>query len=438
VALAALARRYWETADAIRTARDKLTDMQKNDRWKGDAGRAFKRKTKDTAGKVGQTLVRYEKAAEGLQKYVDALREVQDDADDLLTKAKQAQAEADAARRAGMNIAMAPSPPDETPAQSDARAEAVRAQMGAADAAQGRVKALQDQLPGVVSRWDQAGNEAAGALEEIHNIDGLKDSRWEDFVGAMKGLAKWAGVAAAIFGVLALVCMIIPVLAPFAALFAALAFAASLVALGGNALAYSQGRQHLSNVLWDLAGVLTFGAGRAFTSVARVLGRGAATAAKPSVIRHLRAAGATKKEAARQARRINWTGTRGIPHGKAAARRAASRGGWIPRPGELARGYNPVRAFGEAFDDIRAVRAGVPAPSVALEAAADAVNQAVRGLPQLVQALPPVRTAINGGRAASVVADAAGVASTYGDLAQLGVPLPTFQHQPVPASDVER
>lgn len=421
--IASLAQRYHDTATAIRDARDTLERLHGNDGWDSDAGEAFRRSTRETAGQVGQALVRYERAAEGLSTYVRALREVQATADGLRLQARSVQDEVDAARSAEHLAASAPPESPEAAALAQRRAAVV--------AAEARLTALRSTLTSdVVPRWEAAGVAAAAALQAISSVDGLADSRWDDFVGTMKSVASWAGRAAAVLGVLALVCSIVPFLQPFAVLFAALAFAASVVSLAGNTLAYSQGRGSLSDVLWDTAGVLTFGMGRAFTSAARVLGRAAASTAKPSYIRALRAGGSTRAQARSTARTVDWTGTRGIPHGPALRQRAGGRAPWVPRPREVAASLNPRTVVREAVDDVRSVRSGAPLASRADAAALDAV----RGLPAPVRATPEVGAALRSAQTAGRVSLGAGVASTYGDARELGLPLPPQDAPPVPDS----
>lgn len=421
--IAALARRYSDTATAIRDARDTLERLHGHDGWDSDAGEAFRRATRETAGQVGQALVRYERAAEGLDIYVRRLREVQAQADLLRLRARAAQDELMAARSAERRAATAPAESPEALAWEHRRSAVASAEQRLAEL---RAALTRD----VVPQWEAAGAAAAAALETISQVDGLADSRWDDFVGVMKSVATWAGRAAAVLGVLALVCTVVPFLQPFAALFAALAFAASVVSLAGNGLAYAAGRGGLSDVLWDTAGVLTFGMGRAFTSTARVLGRAAASTAKPSYVRALRAAGSTRAQARSTARTVNWTGTRAIPHGRAAQQRAAGRLPWVPRPGEVASSLSPRTVVLEAVGDVRAMRSGAPRPSRAGDAALDAA----RGLPAPVRATPEVGAALRSAETAGRVALGAGVASTYGDARGLGLPLPPQDAPSLPGS----
>jgi hypothetical protein len=424
--IARLAQRYRDTAEAIRDARDTLDRLSGHEGWDSEAGREFTREARGTADKVGQAYVRYQRAADGLAAYVAELRGVQDDADALLRQAKRADDDLRAAEARQRTAESAP--PDSSEAQALATR---RSEVTAAEAELTRLRTTLRET--VVPAWQAAGSRAAGALERISEIDGLKDSRWDDFVGAMKTLGEWAGKASAILGALALVCMLVPGLQPFAALFGALAFATGAVALAGSGLAYAEGRGDLSDVLWNAVGVLTFGAGRAFTSVARGLGRAAASAAKPSYINALRAGGSTRAQARAAARTVNWTGTRGIPHGRSLRARAGESMPWVPRPREVVASLSPRRVVGEVAGDLRAaaaVRAGGQLPSTA----PDAVLGVVRGLPAQVRATPEVSAAIRNATIAGAVSTTAGAVSNYADARELGLPLPPFDGPPVPGS----
>ena len=421
--LAALAQRYRDTATAIRDARDALDRLHGDEGWDSDAGVEFRRSSRETAGQVGQALVRYERAAEGLTTYVRELRDVQAAADALRLRARAVQDEVDAAR-AAERVALAA--PPESP-----EAVALGHRRAAVAAAEARLAALRTSLSNdVVPRWEAAGVAAAAALQAISAVDGLADGRWEDFVGAMKTVATWAGKASAFFGVLALICSVVPFLQPFAALFAVLALLTGVVSLAGHGLAYAQGRGSLSEVLWATAGVLTFGLGRAFTTTARVLGKAAASTARPSYVTALRAAGSTRAQARSTARTVDWAGTRGIPHGAALGQRVAGRLPWVPRPGEVASALSPRRVVTEVVDDLRTFRTGMPLPSQA-EAAA---LEAARGLPSAVRATPEVGAALRVARLAEGVTTTSTTVSAYADARELGFPLPPFDAPPVPGS----
>jgi hypothetical protein len=178
--------------------------------------------------------------------------------------------------------------------------------------------------------------------------------------------------------------------------------------------------------------VLTFGAGRALTGVARTLGRGAASAAKPSYIASLRASGSTRAQARATARQVDWSGTRRIVDGRSLRARAAERAPWVPRPREVAEALSPRGITREAFADIaarQAHRAGGVLPSQA----PDGVLDVVRGLPAPVQATPEVSAAMRSAGTAGRLGHGAEGLSAYNDLRELGI-VPPYANEPVPGS----
>jgi uncharacterized protein YukE len=368
-----LARQMGETAQAIKdavTALNKIHDSSTV--WESEAGREFKTRTRKTADTIDKAFQRYDEVSDALYAYARDLDPVQADADDLLVKVRCAQDEADSAQRKADNA-----DPD---TQDKCDADAVSAGQDLQD--------LKTKLEPIRAEWDRIGNVAADAVKEIIEGDDLKDSRWDDFKGFVADLTEIAGLLSAIFGVLALICTLVPGLQPFAALFGALALVTGLISLAGNLFLMSQGMATLEDVLWDVAGVISFGAGRAFTMTARNTMKAARGMAKPAYIKSLRAAGKSPRQAKRAAR------ARGITQGGREAKtmaRAYKRGevSWVPKGRDVG---NAVR---HPFRDV--------SPRVP------------HGLPDDVAALPDVAVAVRQSNRAAATANAAGVTGSTAD-----------------------
>ena len=180
-----------------------------------------------------------------------ALDTVQPDAEDLLTKAKEAETDRQDAER---KAALAADP------ESSIHGDLGRLN-GDAQHAEQRLSALRTQLTDLVDRWRAAGDAAARAIEDVSKHDGLKDSGREDFLGTLKTVATWAGGLAALFFAIALLCAFIPFLEPLVALFTALAFVLSLASLICDGILYANDRSALSDLIWDIVGDLSFGTG---------------------------------------------------------------------------------------------------------------------------------------------------------------------------------
>jgi uncharacterized protein YukE len=406
--VAILARRYADTATAIRAAAAALDQIHAvGGGWESEAGRAFNGKTKEVAGSIRQALERYEQSAAALNDYAQALDAVQGDARDLLAKAKQAETDRQGAER---KAAAAADPT--SPTHGDlGRLE------GAAEEASQRLGAIRAQLAGLVERWHAAGDTAASAIHHVTERDGLKDSGWANFLGGLTTIANWAGALAATFGMLALVCALIPLLQPLAALFTALAFVCSVASLICNGLLYANDRATLSDVVWDLVGVVTFGAGRAFTAAARSVANGARAMAKTQFVATLRAGRMTRAAARATAREYRLhTLSRGLTHRRALAARAGSRSSFWPTTDEWVGGLSGRGVFRDACADL--------APRGSRPLSSRAALDIARDLPVAVKAVPAVKVAIRNANIASGAAFGLAAVSNAADLRQLGVPLP--------------
>lgn len=414
--VARLAARYAATAGAIRTAVDNLRRIHDSPSdWSSPAGSAFRERLGDTATSISAAYQRYQRTGEALAGYAPELRSAQDIADRALRTAQQAAHEAAQAQQ-NVDHANAQNPPD----TAQAHAHGIRL-----DQANGTIEDARRQLDRAREDWHQAGRRAAARIEDVSAHDGLKDSLWDDFLGVMQQIADIAGKLSAILGIVATICAFVPFLQPFAALFATLALIVGVIALVADSTLYASGKGSLSDVLWDIAGVISFGGGRAFTMTARTLLRGARGLAKPALIGALRAGGASARQASRIARARGVTG--GGRLAKAAMGQASSPFGWLPRGSTLANAFNPVAATRDAVRDIRA-------GADLLQGGVDAARSAVRAMHSSAQGLPQVQAAVRRATVAAGVSTGMGVLGNLGDLKGAPVPWPhntPFVGQPV-------
>lgn len=329
-----LAERYANTATAINAAAEALRTIHDSETvWESDAGRAFRDRTLDTAGTVQKAFRRYEQTAAALEAYARILRQVQECADGALQQARLAQAEKEAAERAIRRNAElpVPDPAMELRLGEDVRLAENRITRAAGDAE----KAEQD--------WRTAGSRAADAIDDVISEDGLSNSWWDDTLDVVSAITAVMGRLSAVFGMLALVFSLVPFLQPFAAVFGALALGTGLLSLLGNSLLYANGRATLGDVIWDLVGVVSFGAGRAFTLAGRSMATGARGLAKPAFVRSLRQAGHSSRQARRIARAQGITG--GGRAAKTSAARAGSPSGLWPTRSEWVDAYRPQNIY---------------------------------------------------------------------------------------------
>ena len=333
-AIARLARRYAATAEAITTAATALRDIHDSATvWESEAGRAFRDRTTEVGNSIERAHARYAATADALADYARSLDGIQAAADLVLARAKRADEARDAAWRAREHNAALPEPDP---------AAAGRAQRESA-AATGDLHAADEDLRELEAQWRSAGTVAADAIREITSGDPLEDGTWDDVLDVVSVLTDLAAKLSAAFCVLALALSIIPGLQAFAAVSAALSLITGAVSLAGNVVLAWNGRATLQDVLWDVVGVLSFGAGRAFALAGRAMTTGTRGLARPSYVQHLRNSGLTGQQAGDVVRR------QGVPAGGSAASALASRArsstGWLPTRGEWADAYRPSTLF---------------------------------------------------------------------------------------------
>ncbi|MEV0639648.1 hypothetical protein AB0I77_32880 [Streptomyces sp. NPDC050619] len=269
--VARLGKRIADTAAMIQEQATKLDNLVDGRGWDSDAGREFRTKTEETVGLLGKTHQRYAAAAGALgtkvgaapaddQIRVDwatALEHAQNLVRAALTKAKDADAEG---TRYQNQIDRHPgddSHPDK---------QKLRRQKEGADT---DLEAAKKDLRHALSYRDTQAKNVASAIHDAVEHDGLKDpehhwwDHWKDWVA---DVGHWAGVAAGVLGVLALVLSWVPVLGE---VLAALALVASVVALVCDTVSALDGKGTWLDVAIDAIGVLSFGAGRLLGTTAK-------------------------------------------------------------------------------------------------------------------------------------------------------------------------
>jgi hypothetical protein len=209
------------------------------------------------------------------------LRDAQSESIAALRQAKDAEAAQVGANRAAeaaqSRVDAAAPAADTTADQGDHR----RA-LGAAEAAGDALVAARRRLNAAIETRDQAAQRAMGGINDVKNSGDLNDSAWDNWgAKVVKVIVKVADAVAVVAGILALVSLLIPGIGPvLAALFGTIALAASLVSLAGNLALAPTGYAEWSDVMWSVAGVLSFGIGRAAIAGLKVSVKGARGAAR--------------------------------------------------------------------------------------------------------------------------------------------------------------
>jgi hypothetical protein len=278
-------RHYRDVADAIETAARRLREIASAPDMESEAVEAFVGKAEEVANNIDRAHERYRGVGDALYTYGFQLGRAQDDADDALRRAIAAREDAGAARArldtARQNLQQAQdddaaAPPEAPPADLSGHQSAVsRAEGDVADAEMAWQRAISDAQQAKEDA-ESAARAAREAIEDVKDSGDLNDSTWDNVAGALKKLADFAGMVAAVCGILALAVGWIPVIGQaLAAVLGTIALVAGLVSLLCNVALLIGGKGSLKSVILDLVGVLSFGIGRAVVAGARGAYRGA-------------------------------------------------------------------------------------------------------------------------------------------------------------------
>ncbi|MET7744463.1 hypothetical protein [Streptomyces sp. NPDC005385] len=269
--VARLGKRIADTAALIEDQATKLHNLVDGNGWDSDAGRAFQQKTEDTVGLLTASHHRYAAAADALgsrvgsapsdehqhSDWATALDHAQDLVRDALKKAKAADADSSHCRQ---QIDQHPGPDDHPDKKKLDKQK---------ECADGDLEDAKTALRRALSYRDTQAGYAEAAIHDAVEHDGLKDAQhhwWDNWKDWVADIGHWAGVAAAVLGVLALVLSWVPVLGE---VLAALALIASVVALVCDTISALDGKGTWLDVAIDAVGVLSFGAGRVLGTTAK-------------------------------------------------------------------------------------------------------------------------------------------------------------------------
>ena len=376
--VADLAARYARTAAAVQTAADGLRHLLEQDSYKGEGGTELRERARDVSEQVVLLKDRYQAAADALAAYAPEQEAAQRIADAALSRAGEAQALQDLSTRTLDSLdTPVPSGEVEDPAVTAARSSAQRDRAHATTELQRARNAVEN----AHRLHDQAGNRAAGRLEEAIGRDGLNDSWDDDLLGVVKQIADVAGLIAAVAGVLSLFLGWVPVLGQ---VLAAVALLAGLVALLSNLTLALTGKGDWKQVMWDAISVATFGLGR----VLATSGRMASQAARGQAWTHAR--GLVSGTASRSTRYRRVREMMGGPLGDDGRAVALAAGGGALRAG--LRAATPRAVVREAVEAGRQARQ----TGIALRPAWDTMSGGTAGgvLPGLLGGATPASRAL--------------------------------------------
>ncbi|NEK86963.1 hypothetical protein GCU60_14555 [Blastococcus saxobsidens] len=266
--LATLSRRYADTAAEIEAQAANLAQLtsRSQEAWKSQAGDNFVEVAGDLAQRIGRARARYDAAADALAFFATALEGVQIEAYDAV---RRAQAAADS-QRALRTTAPTPLGAAATPEQLLAAGDERRAHERAVTSASEALAAARRDYQDAVESYGRAARTAAEVLSAGRSGDELADDWWDVNAGWIDALLD---VVSAVALALVIVAVIVAVvLGPGIALVGILLATSSGLSLVSAAVRYdmwASGNGSFEDVLWDLAGAMTFGLGKGVAVGAR-------------------------------------------------------------------------------------------------------------------------------------------------------------------------
>lgn len=282
VAVAALARRYADTAAAIEDQAGRLRRLSSSS-WKGKAGEAFRSRAGELAEHIEKAKARYESAAEAVGTFAHEMDEPQRQSVTALRRAEAAQA----AIAATMPLPAAPAPPAGSAPPTPAQQQAARAEArAAATRAQAHQHAIDD-LHAARRLADDAAHDYQRAAKKAHDTlhgaiqhDGVHDSWWDRN-------AHWVTSALKVLAIVILVLVVVVVvvalggwgLLPFLGMalgdFLEGALAAlTMASLAGHVALAATDKGSWKDVAVDAVALATLGLGRLFLEGKALYGMG--------------------------------------------------------------------------------------------------------------------------------------------------------------------
>ena len=297
--IAALGRRYTDTAAEIKAQAAKLTKLASNtiDGWTGQAAKVFQSHAADLATRISRAQERYGVAGQALSQCAGSMQAAQQDAYAAVWKAKAAQEQMTSSLPLPPPLAGGPPP------TADEISAARRRQASYEEASTSLAQARR-QFDTAVGEYQAAARRAARAIEAEISHDGLKDSWWDRNFGWISEVMTIVAVVVAVLAIVALL-LICPWTAVFIAeflsgalgLFGAEAVTATAVASFGSTLGYlvagltavsaiydgiaaGTGKESWTSFWIDIASLAAFGTGEGAGAFMRVLADGAEDAGK--------------------------------------------------------------------------------------------------------------------------------------------------------------
>jgi uncharacterized protein YukE len=292
--IAALGRRYTDTAAEIKAQAAKLTKLASNtiDGWTGQAAKVFQSHAADLATRISRAQERYGVAGQALTQCAGSMQAAQQDAYAAVWKAKAAQEQMTSSLPLPSPVAGGPPP------TVDEMSAARRRQASYEEASTSLAQARR-QFDTAVGDYQAAARRAARAIEAEISHDGLKDSWWDRNFGWISEVMTIVAVVVAVLAVVALllICpwtaaLIADLLTGGLGLFSTAEVTATAVTSLGSSLGYvvagltavsaaydgiaaGTGKESWTSFEIDIASLAAFGVGEGAGTIMKVLAVGA-------------------------------------------------------------------------------------------------------------------------------------------------------------------
>lgn len=255
-AVAALARRYHDTAQAISDQAARLKSLQSgtSGQWVGKSGDVFRQHAGDLADRITKAHSRYQAAGDALATFARDMTGHQNDADRALAKAQSAQSTMQS---------NAPGPPraPDAPPLTPAEATAEHKRSTAYDTASGDLTSAISAAQGAKTAYDNLASRVANQLHGAIQHDGVHDSWWDKAAGWVESAVKIIGIVITVLAVIALVIVTFGAAVPF--LITAAIIGLSALSLVADIALAATHKGSWTAVVFDAIGLVTagFGAG---------------------------------------------------------------------------------------------------------------------------------------------------------------------------------
>jgi uncharacterized protein YukE len=297
--IAALGRRYTDTAAEIKAQAAKLTKLASNtiDGWTGQAAKVFQSHAADLSTRISKAQERYGVAGQALTQCAGSMQAAQQDVYTAVWKAKAAQDQMTS--NLPLPAPLAGGPPPTADQISTARRRQASYEEASTSLAQAR-----RQFDTAVGDYQAAARRAARAIEAEISHDGLKDSWWDRNFGWISEVMTIVAVVVAVLAIVALL-LICPWTAALIADFltwglgffsTAEVTAAAVTSLGSSlgyvaaamtavsaaydGIAAGTGKESWTSFEIDIASLAAFGTGEGAGAIMKVLADGAEDAGK--------------------------------------------------------------------------------------------------------------------------------------------------------------